>query len=86
MDILDQEADEDEAFRESHPDLDRPASYEANRDLIVKEQRFRTVLQQACDSDEVVRQKWDEWGENITQLTWPEVSEPGTPPNMIFPP
>ena len=73
MDILDQEADEDEAFRESHPDMDRPPSHEANTELIEKAERYRAILQQAGESDELVRQKWEEWEENITQLTWPEV-------------
>ena len=73
MDTLDQEADEDENFRESHPDTERALSHEANRELIEKEQRYRAILQQAQDSDEVVRQKWEEWEENIIQLTWTEV-------------
>ncbi|EJF64930.1 pH-response regulator [Dichomitus squalens LYAD-421 SS1] len=72
MDILDQEADEDEAFREAHPTAERLPSYEANKDIIEKEQRYRTVLQQARDSDELVRQKWEDWEENIGQLTWSE--------------
>ncbi|KAI0707335.1 BRO1-domain-containing protein [Earliella scabrosa] len=72
MDILDQEADEDEAFRESHPEMDLPPSHEANTELIEKAERYRAILQQAGESDELVRQKWEEWEENITQLTWPE--------------
>ena len=74
MDILDQEADEDEAFRQVHPTAERLSSHEANKELIEKEQRYRAVLQQARDSDELVRQKWEEWEENISQLTWTEVS------------
>ncbi|KAH9945162.1 pH-response regulator [Epithele typhae] len=74
MDILDHEADEDEAFREGHPDVERPASHEANTELVQKEQRYRAVLQQARDSDELVRQKWEQWEDNIVQLTWTEAS------------
>ncbi|KAI1796839.1 pH-response regulator [Ganoderma leucocontextum] len=72
MEILDQEAEEDEAFRETHPVSERPPSHQANTDLVGKEQRYRTVLQQARDSDELVRQKWEQWEENISQLTWSE--------------
>ena len=74
MDILDQEADEDEAFRQAHPTAERLSSHEAKKELIEKEQRYRAVLQQARESDELVRQKWEEWEENISQLTWTEVS------------
>ncbi|KAI0359835.1 BRO1-domain-containing protein [Trametes cingulata] len=73
MDILDQEADEDETLREgSRPIPDRLPSLEANRDLVAKQQQYRTVLDQARESDALVRQKWEEWEESITQLTWPE--------------
>lgn len=73
MEILDQEAEDDEAFRETHPVSERPPSHEANTDLVGKEQRYRAVLQQARDSDELVRKKFEEWEENIIQLTWNEV-------------
>lgn len=74
MDILDQEADEDELFRENQAASERLPSHEANKDLIEREQRYRAVIQQAKDSDELVRHKWEEWEDNITQLTWSEVS------------
>ncbi|KAG6872669.1 hypothetical protein C0995_007778 [Termitomyces sp. Mi166 len=71
MDILDNEASEDEAARKySH--LDRLPSHEANVELIAKEKRYRTILAQAAASDETVRQKWDEWEQNIVELTWSE--------------
>ena len=74
MDILDQEADEDESFRNSYPLAARLRSHEANHELIEKAEKYRAILQQAGDSDELVRQKWEEWEDNIAQLTWPEVS------------
>lgn len=72
MDILDHEASEDETVRRDTP-LDRLPSHEANVDLIDKEKRYRSILAQALSSDEVVRQKWDEWEPNIVELTWSEV-------------
>ncbi|OBZ72455.1 pH-response regulator protein palA/RIM20 [Grifola frondosa] len=71
MDILDQEAEEDEVFRAEHP-ADRLPSQDANEELTGKEQRYRSILDQAGSSDELVRQKWDEWEKNIVQLTWSE--------------
>ena len=49
-------------------------SHEANSDLIVKHSRYLKVLEQASESDRQVRDKWDEWKENIEQLCWDEVS------------
>ncbi|KAI0671768.1 BRO1-domain-containing protein [Trametes maxima] len=72
MDVLDQEVDEDETLRENRPGLERPPSLEANRELITREQQYRKVLEQAQDSDSLVRTKWEEWEDSITQLTWPE--------------
>ncbi len=69
MDILDQEAEEDETFQGRTAGL-RPPSQEANQSLLAKEDRYREILEKAADSDEVVRNKWDEWESNITQLTW----------------
>ncbi|KAK0483604.1 BRO1-like domain-containing protein [Armillaria novae-zelandiae] len=68
MDILDTEASEDEVARKELP-LNRPPSYEANIELIEKEKRYRTILDQAKASDDTVRRKWDEWENNITDLT-----------------
>ncbi|KAJ3573631.1 hypothetical protein NP233_g2307 [Leucocoprinus birnbaumii] len=72
MDILDNEASEDEAARKETA-LDRSPSHEANIELIEKEQRYRSILAEAAASDETIRQKWDEWEDNVTQLTWSEV-------------
>ncbi|KAG5651345.1 hypothetical protein H0H81_009008 [Sphagnurus paluster] len=71
MDILDNEASEDEAARK-HSKLNRLPSHEANIELIEKEKRYRDILAQAATSDETVRQKWDDWERNIVELTWSE--------------
>ncbi|KAJ8593344.1 BRO1-domain-containing protein [Rhizopogon salebrosus TDB-379] len=68
MDILDSEASEDEAARRETP-MNRPPSHEANQELVVKQQRYRTILTQAAESDELVRRKWEEWEDQITELT-----------------
>lgn len=68
MDILDSEASEDEAARRETP-MRRPPSHEANRELVMKQNRYRTILTQAAESDEVVRRKWEEWEDQISELT-----------------
>ncbi|KIM39855.1 hypothetical protein M413DRAFT_19615 [Hebeloma cylindrosporum] len=73
LDILDGEASEDEAARKEMP-LNRLKSYEANAELIEKANRYRSILTQAAESDESVRQKWDEWEESITELTLDEAT------------
>jgi programmed cell death 6-interacting protein len=72
MDILDNEASEDEATR-NEIRLNRLPSHEANTELIHKATRYRTILQEAAMSDESVRQKWDEWEESISELIKDEV-------------
>lgn len=85
MDILDQEADEDEALRDSAGAIpERALSLEANRDLVAKEHQYRTVLEQATESDALVRKKWEEWEDSITQLTWPEVRRAPEPCAWFF--
>ena len=69
MDILDQEVDEDETFRDDYP-TSRPPSSEANRELVKKGQRYRQILTQAAESDATVRRTWNEWERNIDELTW----------------
>jgi programmed cell death 6-interacting protein len=73
MDILDSEASEDEAAR-SAKHLTRQPSHLANQELTSKGERYRRILTEAQDSDEHVRQKWDESETNIRSLTWDEVS------------
>ena len=72
LDLLDQEAEEDEVFQEDTPSVRQPSS-EANRDLVSKAQRYRTILDGAVQSDKTVRQKWNEWERFIVQLTWSNV-------------
>ncbi|KZT22347.1 BRO1-domain-containing protein [Neolentinus lepideus HHB14362 ss-1] len=69
LDILDQEAEEDEGLQQNKPGV-RPQSFEANKELTDKAHRYRAVLSQAAESDEVVRHKWDDWERNIVELTW----------------
>ncbi|KAJ3482919.1 hypothetical protein NLI96_g6648 [Meripilus lineatus] len=71
LDILDQEAEEDETLR-NEISTDRAPSTEANVELVTKAEKWRVILEQAAESDEVVRQKWDEWEPNIVELTWSE--------------
>lgn len=72
MDILDNEASEDENFRKDIL-LDRSPSHEVNVEFIEKQERYRAILDQARGSDDTVRQKWDDWEKNIIELTWDEV-------------
>ena len=77
MDILDQEASEDEGIRKNAKKdgrvWDRLPSYEANVSLTNKEKRYRQMLTHAADADETVRSKWEQWEEAITRLTWEDV-------------
>ena len=79
MDMLDQEASEDEGIRRNAERdgrrWERPPSYEANNELTNKEKRYRSMLDHAAESDETVRQKWEEWEDAIVRLTWDEVRD-----------
>lgn len=74
MDILDQEASEDEGIRKNArkdgKNWDRMPSYEANVDLTNKEKRYRKMLTDASNANETVRSKWEQWEEPIIRLTW----------------
>jgi programmed cell death 6-interacting protein len=72
LDILDQEASEDEQVRRSTPNQRLP-SHQANEQLTSKAERHRNILIQAAESDAVIRQRWEEWEKCIVQLTWDEV-------------
>ncbi|TDL25855.1 pH-response regulator [Rickenella mellea] len=73
MDLLDEEASEDEHVRkQTTRPLQRPLSYEANKELTSKEKRYRQILEQAAESDELVKDKWAEWEDIITRLTFEE--------------
>ncbi|KAN0120828.1 BRO1-like domain containing protein [Russula decolorans] len=71
LDILDQEASEDEQVRRSTPNQRLP-SHQANEQLTSKAERHRNILIQAAESDAVIRQRWEEWEKCIVQLTWDE--------------
>ena len=75
LDLLDQEASEDEHLRRSQP-TQRLPSHQANEKIISKAERYRKILNEAAESDAVVRQRWDEWEKCIVQLTWDEVLAP----------
>lgn len=81
MDILDDEAEEDEDFQASMPSARKP-SIEANVELVEKAKRYRGIITQAADSDEVIRVRWMDWEKNIVQLTWDEVSP--NPTHLLF--
>ncbi|KAJ7773226.1 BRO1-like domain-containing protein [Mycena metata] len=85
MDILDNEASEDEAMRRDLG-VDRAPSHEANVELVEKERRYRDILTRAAASDETVRAKWDEWEGSIVQLTADEAElEAAVPSSTISP-
>jgi programmed cell death 6-interacting protein len=71
-DILDQEASEDEQLRRT-TQTQRLPSHQANEQLTSKAERYRTLLDQASESDAVIKQRWDKWEKCIVQLTWDEV-------------
>ncbi|KAG0705695.1 ALIX V-shaped domain binding to HIV-domain-containing protein [Suillus ampliporus] len=71
MDILDSEASEDEAAHRATP-TNCPPFHEANQELVMKQQWYRTILTQAAESDELVRRKWEDWDDQIAELTHDE--------------
>ncbi|KAI0783675.1 pH-response regulator [Abortiporus biennis] len=84
MDILDQEAEEDEIFRAENS-TDRLPSSDANKELVDKAQRFHGILNEAAKSDEVVRRKYDDWGPSISELTQDEASlEESVPSSTVY--
>ena len=63
MDILDEEATENETLAEREPHLaqNRPPSHIANQSLIGMAGQYDATIKQAAASDSTVRAKWDEW-------------------------
>jgi programmed cell death 6-interacting protein len=52
--------------------------------LISKAERYRKIINEAAESDAVVRQRWDEWEKCIVQLTWDEAKlEAAVPSSTI---
>lgn len=75
LDILDQEAEEDEALRIRYAERwTRPASHVVNGHLVTQANTFRQTLEQSGSSDLVVSDKWDEWEDKIEILAADEVS------------
>ncbi|KAB5591907.1 PH-response regulator protein PalA/RIM20 [Ceratobasidium theobromae] len=76
FDILDNEASEDETFFAQLPEGGTQiatqsgyfASQLANKDLIGKGNSYRQILENAASSDATVRNKWEEWEENVAVL------------------
>ncbi|CAE6510041.1 unnamed protein product [Rhizoctonia solani] len=76
FDILDNEASEDETFFAQLPEDGAQiatqagyfASHIANKDLTAKANSYRQILDNASSSDATVRNKWEEWEENVTVL------------------
>ncbi|CAE6500532.1 unnamed protein product [Rhizoctonia solani] len=76
FDILDNEASEDETFFAQLPEGGAQiatqagyfASHTANKDLTAKANSYRQILDNAASSDATIRNKWEEWEENVTVL------------------
>jgi programmed cell death 6-interacting protein len=75
LDILDQEAAEDEMMLEKRPELQsaRAPSYEANRHLTDQVKKYQATLNQARKSDADVREKWAQWEGLVAILAGGEV-------------
>ncbi|GMK55878.1 hypothetical protein CspeluHIS016_0209340 [Cutaneotrichosporon spelunceum] len=71
MDILDQEATENEQLLERQPHLaeSRQPSHVANAHLIGMAGQYDATLKQAASSDTTVRAKWEEWRHMIEILS-----------------
>jgi len=75
MDILDQEAHENETLLSRQPHLaqSRSPSHVANNHLIAAAGQYEGTIQQAASSDATVKTKWDEWSNMIDILAGGEV-------------
>jgi programmed cell death 6-interacting protein len=76
MDILDQEAHENETLLSRQPQLShtRSPSHVANNHLIAAAAQYEATIKQAASSDATVKKKWDEWSHLIDVLAGGEVS------------
>ena len=76
MDILDQEATEDELLLSRQPHLaqSRQPSHIANQSLISMANQYESTIKMASASDATVRTKWAEWKSRIEILAGGEVS------------
>jgi len=75
MDVLDQEAHEDEALLARQPQLSqsRAPSHIANQQMTASASQYDATIQQARASDATVRKKWDDWESVIGILAGGEV-------------
>ncbi|CAE6379605.1 unnamed protein product [Rhizoctonia solani] len=91
FDILDNEASEDETFFAQVPEDGAQiatqsgyfASQIANKDLTAKANNYRQILDNAASSDATVRNKWEEWEENVTVLCYNPVCS-RLPDDVLF--
>ncbi|HEV7736132.1 MAG TPA: hypothetical protein VGO47_02015 [Chlamydiales bacterium] len=79
FDILDQEATEDEEMRQAYSAevWTRPASHEANNELVEQANRYREILERAMHTDRETSEEWDQWSDKIAILCWDEVGVSG---------
>ncbi|GJJ08702.1 hypothetical protein Clacol_002921 [Clathrus columnatus] len=72
LDILDQEASEDEEMRAAFKGdvWTRPASYEANTHLTDAAKRYRDILENSENAGREFQDTWDLWSKNIEPLCW----------------
>lgn len=68
--LLDAEEQEDA----QEPQAARPRSSQASAPLRQKEAQFRSLIDSAASSDEMVRQKWAQWSDWIERLAGTEAS------------
>ncbi|RSH85698.1 pH-response regulator protein palA/rim20 [Saitozyma podzolica] len=96
MDILDEEATENENLlaREPHLAQSRQPSHVANQHLIATAGQYDSTIKQASSSDGTVRAKWDEWshlidilagGEDTMSDHIPSTSSPTSLPASVRP-
>jgi programmed cell death 6-interacting protein len=76
LDLLDQEAAEEEQTLERHPELlgKAESSAVANRQWLEQADHYRNLLKRVRKSDEEVRSKWDQWAPLVNILAGGEVS------------
>ncbi|OWZ77273.1 pH-response regulator protein palA/RIM20 [Cryptococcus neoformans Bt85] len=93
MDILDQEATENESLIARQPELQqtRQPSHVANQPLIQMAEQYEATIKQAGGSDATVRAKWEEWARLVGILAAGEMDMedyvPGTTsPSGSLPP
>jgi programmed cell death 6-interacting protein len=77
MDILDQEASENESLltRQPHLASSRQPSHIANQHLINTAGQYDATIKQASTSDGTVRSKWEEWSHLVDVLAGGEVRD-----------